>query len=93
MYDQDQFPSDGVYKYGKFLVGRANPQALILLWNEFPMVKNCASGSMSFGNFTNPKLNLRNALAVGHPDLIATYIAYRHNWYAIQRGNLQRVWR
>lgn len=93
LYDQDQFAADGVYKYSKFLPGRANPQAIILLWTEFPETKNCAAGSMSFGNFTNPKLNLKNSLAVGHPNLVATFIAYRYNWYVVQRGNLQRVWR
>lgn len=85
---------DGVYKINKFFDSRYATRQGTFLWAEFPTRKNTASGSLSFGNFTNPRLLLRsNTLNNVHPELVLTVIARRHNWTVQQRGNYQTVWR
>lgn len=92
--DPELMDNDGVYKINKFYRCRHSTRQLTMLWSEFPEMKNAATGSVSFGNFTNPRLLLRNAILNGtHPDLVLTVIARRHNWTVHQRGNYQKVWR
>lgn len=92
--DPEIMDNDGVYKINKFFKCRHSTRQLTMIWSEFPDMKNAATGSVSFGNFTNPTLLLKNALLNGvHPALIMTVIARRYNWNVHQRGNLQKVWR
>lgn len=94
LQDPEIMDNDGVYKINKFYKCRYSTRQATFLWSEFPCEKNVSSGSLSFGNFTNPRLLLRNAkLANNHPELQVTIIADRWNWNVHQRGNLQRVWR
>jgi len=81
-----------VQKFYKCL--RRDTDQVILLWSEFPEMDNYASGSVSFGNFTNPRLLLKNPkLAGAHPALTVTVNYRRFNWDVLQRGTLQKVWR
>lgn len=85
---------DGIVKFDKFYGCRLDTQQVLVLWAEFPQTKNCASGSLTFGNFTNPKLFLKNPLLAGvHPALTVSIQFYRHNWLVHQRGVIQKVWR
>ena len=73
---------------------RRDTDQVILLWSEFPEMDNTASGSVSFGNFTQPRLFLKNPkLAGNHPALRVTVNYRRFNWNVLQRGTLQKVWR
>ena len=73
---------------------RRDTDQVILIWSEFPEMDNTASGSVSFGNFTQPRLFLRNPkLAGAHPALRITVNYRRFNWDVLQRGTLQKVWR
>lgn len=81
-----------IQKFYKCL--RRDTDQAILLWSEYPEMQNCASGSISFGNFTNPRLMIRNPkLAGAHPDLVLTVCYRRFNWDVHQRGTYQKVWR
>ena len=81
-----------VQKFYKCL--RRDTDQIILIWNEFPEMDNCASGSVSFGNFTNPKFFFKNPKLAGvHPPLTITVCYRRHNFDVIQRGTFQKVWR
>lgn len=92
--DPEVMNNDGVFKINKFFKCRHSTRQGTFLWAEFPCAKNVASGSVSFGNFTNPRLVLRNAELAGvHPELQITIIGDRWNWNVHQRGNLQKVWR
>ncbi len=96
MFIQD--PEDenitGIYKIDKFWDCVFTVLQATYLFSEYPKEKNVASGSISFGNFTNPKLTLRNPTLLGnHPELVLTNIAHRWNWIVQQRGNYQKVWR
>lgn len=95
VHDTELMDNDGVYKINKFWRNtRHSTRQLTLLWAEFPELKNVASGSVSFGNFTNPRLLLKNSKLNGvHPELQLTVIAKRFNWLVHQRGNYQKVWR
>lgn len=85
---------DQLRKVQKFFKCRRDTDQVIINWAEYPDRPNCASGNLSFGNFTNPRLLLKNPkLAGSHPDLIVTVIARRYNFDIHQRGTLQRVWR
>lgn len=92
--DPEIMDNDGVYKIDKFWESEFSTRQLTMNWAEYPCEKNTASGSVSFGNFTNPRLILRNAKLAGvHPELVVTVIARRFNWNVHQRGNFQKVWR
>lgn len=94
LQDPEVMDNDGVYKINKFYNCRYATRQMTMLWTEFPTVENTAAGSLSFGNFTNPRLLLRNAILNGtHPELVLTVIARRWNWIVHQRGNYQKVWR
>jgi len=81
-----------IQKFYKCL--RRDTDQVILLWSELPEILNCASGSVSFGNFTNPKLLLKNPKLNGsHPALRITVNYRRFNWDVLQRGTYQKVWR
>ena len=85
---------DGVRDVQKFHHCRSDTLQVEKLWEEFPEAMNCASGNASFGNYTNPILNLSNpSLAGSHPALRVTVMYWRHNWLVHQRGVIQRVWR
>lgn len=85
---------DQVVKIDKFIECRYDTQHVLILWAEFPKIKNCASGNLTFGNFTNPKLLLKNpSLNANHPALDVSISYYRHNWLVHQRGVIQKVWR
>lgn len=85
---------DGVIKVDKFIECRYDTEQTLILWAEFPKIKNCASGNLTFGNFTNPKLSIKNANLNGaHPALDVSISFYRHNWLVHQRGVIQKVWR
>lgn len=85
---------DGVRKIQKFYQCKFDTQQFVCLWTEFPEMKNVASGSVSFGNFNNPRLFLSNpSLAGSHPALRVTLLYDRWNWTVHQRGVVQKVWR
>lgn len=92
--DPESQNHDQLRKIQKFFKCRRDTDQVILSWAEYPEHLNCASGSVSFGNFTNPRLLLKNPkLAGAHPALVVSVVGRRHNWDVQQRGTLQRVWR
>lgn len=94
LQDPEAQDFDGVRKVQKFYKCKYDTEQAICLWDEFPEAKNVASGSISYGNFSNPRLFLRNASLNGnHPALRITIIYDRHNWLIHQRGVIQKVWR
>lgn len=85
---------DGVRKIQKYYKCRLDTQQGVFLFEEFPTMQNVASGNITFGNFSSPKLLLSNASLNGdHPALHVTLIVKRHNWLVHQRGVIQKVWR
>ena len=81
-------------KIQKFFRCRRDTDQVVITWAEYPERLNCASGSISFGNFTNPRLLLKNPLLNGiHPALVISVTYRRHNFDVQQRGTRQRVWR
>ena len=92
--DPENHDLDGVRKIQKFYHCKYDTQQFTCLWSEFPEMHNVASGSVSFGNFNNPRLFLSNpSLNGNHPALRVTLIYPRYNWLVQQRGVIQRVWR
>lgn len=92
--DPEEQNLDGLRKIQKYYKCRRDTSQAVLLWEEFPKMENTASGNVSFGNFTNPRLFLKNPKLNGvHPALRITIIYLRHNWLVHQRGVLQKVWR
>jgi hypothetical protein len=94
MLDLEEQNYDGVRKTEKYWQCRYDIQQTVFLWSEFPKMKNCDSGHLSFGNFQNPRLQLFNPSLGGvHPALTLTLVAKRQNWENQQRGTYQKVWR
>lgn len=92
--DPEEQNLDQLRKIQKFFKCRRDTSQAVLLWAEFPKMQNCASGNVTFGNFTNPRLFLKNPKLNGsHPALRVSVIYCRHNWLVHQRGVLQKVWR
>jgi len=92
--DPEAQDTDGVRKIQKFHQCRYDTQQAEMLFEEYPEAHNVASGNVSFGNFTNPRLFLSNPLLAGvHPALRVTVLYYRFNWLIHQRGVIQKVWR
>lgn len=94
LQDPENQDLDGVRKVQKFYQCKYDTQQFTCLWSEFPELKNVTSGSISFGNFNNPRLFLSNPLLNGnHPALRVTLLYPRYNWLVHQRGVIQKVWR
>lgn len=94
LQDPEAQDTDGVNKVQKWYKCRYDTLQGIILFEEFPEMKNVASGNITFGNFTNPRLFLRNpSLGGAHPALRVSLCYYRHNWLVHQRGVMQKVWR
>lgn len=94
LVDQSVTEQDDIKQTDKFYKCKFTTECITWLWEEFPLAKNCASGSLTFGNFSNPRVILQNdSLGGVHPRLLITIIAHRHNWVVQQGGNYQKVWR
>lgn len=75
----------------KFYCAPPSIEQILIFWDECPKYNNVASGHLSIGNFQNPKLILKSAVA-NTDDLVLTIIAKRWNWTNDQAGNLQKIW-
>lgn len=92
--DPENQDLDGVRRIQKFYRCKFDTQQVTCLWSEFPEISNFTSGSVSFGNFNNPRLFLSNpSLNGNHPALRVTLLYPRYNWLVHQRGVIQKVWR
>lgn len=91
LFEETSAEKELAYYVQKYHKSGPGIEQLLLFWDEVPQAKNTATGHISIGNFSNPKLHIRRP-TVNPEALDLTIIARRHNWLNHQAGNLQKIW-
>lgn len=91
LFEETEADRELPYTVQKYFGSGPGIEQILFYWDELPQAENVASGHISIGNFSNPKIFLRSAVANAE-ELTLTLIARRFNWLNAQAGNIQLIW-